>query len=475
MRSLGSFLLVLLTALASLDAGPIREDKKSTKKSTKTSSRDLTKESRFSLSMKKPQPVSRLLAYIEEKSGNTIRIVDKFGRDDRQTLGEKVAFRLRKKTFWEVVEAIEKKTGARFWKVEGGALWLSKEKPFGARTNRKPAGRTVSQGAILVVPQLDTFFGRLVVALRPEPRLSSLELRSGRVVLTGEGDERREIEAHDLFSGTFMHTGELELHFDLKEPGSRKKKSPAMRVARKVEVTADLRALFDLERKILPSIGKLLGKLQKRGKTAVRVIEASRVSEGTREAVHVRLRVSGGPIAATEVVLRDAKGNRVKTAHANGFFDDDTKTGSYDLTFPALDFQGKLEDAGLVLPTGGKPLSLSSRAVCRSEKLGAVAVRVVKADFRTTDGEKQFVLEVEVTGGSVDVRSLQLLDHRGREVKASGWSSTGSRVRHLSRFYEASELKRNPMDYRLALVVPTRTQDFTLKAELEDINLEAKK
>ena len=478
MKSASKMLILLLTTTVAVGLEAAPKEKKASKKLVSK----LKRGSSLSLRMKKPRRLSEVLARIEKTTGNRIQITDEFGSPSNSALAGSVTLNFRKRSFWDAVIEIEKVTGSRFGKLKNNALVLTSGKSHDvARMNRKPAGKPVVHGAFLLLPEIDTFFGRLLISVRPEPWIGTPSLLSSRVVLTGDAGQKKEIEADKIFSKMNVHTGELDLHFNLKDHFG-KKENPEFGLARKVELEAELRVALERGKKILKPLGSLVARPQKRGASTFRVTEArkGRTYSGGKESFVVRLKVLGEPLDTAGILLKDGEGNLVKPIHRSDTKDEEAKMQDVRLEFPPAGLAGKVKDYRLLLSgedaRGVKPLTLSGSRVARVVRAGAVTIRVVEARSRKAFGdEKEFVVGLEISGGQVSPESLGLLDKEKNLVKPTGWSSSTARVQHLSRFYATSAFKGDPLDCRIVIEVPTSSTTYTLKTSFKDVRLDIKK
>jgi hypothetical protein len=275
-----------------------------------SSARQLKTGSILTVKTRREMPVSRILEYIEAKSGNRVDIVDEFGRPVESILSQPITLSMSKKPFWEVVQALMEATSTRFCRIKDNTLQLSpRSRELPDFHNLRVAGPPVVDGPFLVQPLYHTFFDEVVICLRPEPSLTAPRLVEGRAILTSGGGKKTVSNLLVVSDSFAKNTGELRMDLDRAEG------------ADSLRLEADIAVPVNRELMKLPSVGVLLEKTKKVplevGKLKIKVTGAKKEKD-LLNSLNVSLEIAGGRLRPEDVCLLDGEGNSVDTiGHLN--------------------------------------------------------------------------------------------------------------------------------------------------------------
>ncbi len=411
------------------------------------------------------QPVGSVLAQIEKATGNRIRIVDQFGRDDEKILAKRVSLDLQAKPFWEAIDAVAASAGVKVRALSNGTLELSTEGPQFDRI--KVLGATTVVGAFQVYPGFDDFFEQAMIIVRPEPRFGEPQLRGYQAEITLPDGKQIQYKPGFMFNTSNVHTGELTLRIDtddLNVPEGTKK-------ARGIKVEARLAVASDPKAFTLPPLGELVPRPVTVDKGTVYVTRAESPSKSPEEQMfEVELLAEGLTFELKDIVLIDAAGNRVESFGHGGSKQDDRQDVS--LSFQRQEISGdpgKCRLAFQVPGTGEKTIGPLGDLAAKSAPAGVTLVRVTRANMmKQSDGTESFEVRIEFDGFPASREQVALVGEATQPLKPQGWGGGGN----MAQFeFDAAQIRGKAESYRLKLEAPTKVTEHVLNATFTDVPL----
>lgn len=312
--------ILVASWLASAGSAGASPEGKGASRGAGPSTRLLDQGSIVALRTKKPTPLSKILEYIEKKTGNRVEIVNEYGGPAEAVLNEAISMEIAKKPFWEAVRTIEEETSTRFRKLEPGVVELTTDKdPSVFEKDLKPAGEAVVQGAFFLRPRNEIFFKRFMVSVRPEPVTGGVLLGAGELLLRPKDGKPITLVAQSSTSSLNVHSGELDVVFQPKSGSGDGEKLP-----RSVE-SADLQLQLAIpqgwKEMKLGTLGSLINKTKgqsfKAGSAKLKITKAEVEDEssgfGGEKSFTLEIEVEGVNISPRDLNLLDAKGDAVKS------------------------------------------------------------------------------------------------------------------------------------------------------------------
>jgi hypothetical protein len=360
------------------------------------------------------QPLGSVLTQIESGTGNRLRVVDEFGRDDEQVLPKRVTISLQERPFWEAVDAVTNASGVKFLALKDGVLQLSTEGP--RFDNVRVVGATAVVGAFQVYPGFDDFFDNAMIVIRPEPRFGEPQVRSYEAEITLPDGKQIQYRPDFMLSTSNIHTGELTLRIDPDLPKGAKK-------AQHVKVAARLAIASDPKAFTLPALGELAPKPVRLGDGALYVTKAQLTGEPAgRQALTVELSAEGLAFDLKDIALVDVAGNRMESLGEGRTKEEQRQAVS--LSFPREKMSGdprKCRLAFQVPGAGEKIIGPLEDLAPRSAPAGAAALRITRATMnKQPDGTEDFEVRIEFDGVPVSPGRLALVDGGTQTLKPRG-------------------------------------------------------
>ena len=204
------------------------------------------------------QPVGSVLAQIEKATGNRVRIIGDFNRDDpkvlskvsspnlqgipddEQILSKRVSLNLQGKPFWEAIDAVAAAAGVEFGSILNGTAVLSTEGPQFDKI--KVVGAPTVVGAFRVYPAFDDSSGNAMIVVRLEPRFGEPQVRSYQAEITLPDAKQIRYKPDSMFRQSKLQTGELTLPIKPDLPKGTKK-AQEIKLEARLAVASDPKAL----------------------------------------------------------------------------------------------------------------------------------------------------------------------------------------------------------------------------------------
>lgn len=409
------------------------------------------------------QPVWAVLAQIEKSTGNKVRIMDEFGRDDEKTLSKQIALKASKRPFWEAIDALCTDTGLQFRGIKRGALVLSTKEPGFGKIEATGAPAVV--GAFQVYPAFDDFFENAMIVIRPEPWISTPQLKGYQAQITFPDGKQAQYKPNTLSGTSNIHTGELKLRIDPVLPTGTQK-------AQQVAVEARLHIGSAWKTYTLPPLGSLTPRKIALGKGTVCVEQAGLEDRAPgRQDFVVKLRVEGMELDHQKIELVDTAGNRIK--RSSGGASKGLDSQRIQKSFAAAKISGDPAACQLALevPGGGeKTIGPLGKLAPKPAAAGATSVRVTKVRLKKlTTGAEELEVMVQYDGMAPSSVDVELIGRRGQPIQRTGFGS-GSDYSATFQF-DASGLGGKPESCKLRLSAPSRVNEYVLKATFNDVPL----
>ncbi len=408
------------------------------------------------------QPLGSVLARIEKATGNRVRIVDDFDRDDQKLLSKRVSINLKKKPFWEAIDAVAAAAGVKFCNLKDETLKLSTVGPrFG---ESKVTGATTVVGAFQMYPGFHDVFERAMIVIRPEPRFGQPQVRSYQAEITLPDGKQIQYKPDFMFATSNIHTGELTLQIKADLPKGTKK-------AQQIKFEARLAFASDWKTFTLPPLGELVPKPVTVGKGTVYVTQAELETKlSGRQMFAVKLLAQGLTFDLKDIVLLDGAGNRVKSSGGGSSKRKNRQNVNlYFLREKISGDPGKCQLAFEVPGTGEKTIGPLEDLAPKSVPAGATIVRITKADIvKQPDGREDYEVNLEFKGFPASGEEMVLVGEGAKPLKPHGWGGGGGSSNAL---FKPEQIQGKADSYRLRISVPTKVTEHILHATFNDVPL----
>jgi hypothetical protein len=408
------------------------------------------------------QSVGSVLARIEKATGNRVRVVGKFGRDDEQILSKRVSLNLQEKPFWEAVDAVSAAAGVKFRGIDGGTLELSTEGPRFDKI--KVVGAPTVVGAFQVYPGFHDFFGNAIIVVRPEPRFGRPQVRGYQAEITLPDGKRIQYKPDFLFSTSNVYTGELTLRIKPDLPKGTKK-------AQEIELEARLAIASSWKAFTLPPLGELVPKPTKVGSGTVYVTQAQLTGKPSeRQRYAVKLLAEGLTFDLKNIVLVDMAGNRVTSS--GGGSSKQNNQQNVSLSFRRAKISGdpgKCQLAFEVPGTGEKTIGPLGDLAPKPAPAGVNIIRITRAGIdKQPDGTEDFVVRIEFDGFPASRRQVALVGGGTQPLEPRGWGGSGNSAQF---WFNPAQIRGKAESYRLRLQGPMKVTQHVLQATFSDVPL----
>jgi DNA-directed RNA polymerase subunit RPC12/RpoP len=413
------------------------------------------------------QTVGSVLTQIEKATGNQVRIVDEFRRDDEQTLSKRISINLQEKPFWEAIDAVSAAAGIKCHVIEDGTLRLSTEEP---RFNKiEVVGASTVVGAFQMYPGFDDFFDHAMIVIRPEPQVGKPQLRSYQAEITLPGGEQIQYKPDFMFSTSSGRTAELTLRIDpddLDLPKGTKK-------AQEIKIEARLAVASDFKAFTLPPLGELVPKPATVGDGVIYVTKAQLDNRSPdRPMFAVNLLAEGLTFDLKDIVLVDGAGNRLKSFGSGGTKQENRQNVSLNFTRAKISGDpGKCQLVFDVPGTGERTIGPLGDVVPKSTSTGASVIRITGANMteQSNVGEDDdFEVRVEFDGFPGSRDGVTLVGTAGRPLVSTGWGGGGNMWQF---WFDAAQIRGQPESYRLRFQAPTKVTEHVLRATFDNVPL----
>ena len=408
------------------------------------------------------QPVGSVLAQIEKATGNRVRIVDEFGRDDEPILSKRVSLDLQEKPFWEAVDAVAAASGVKFRAIKDGTLELSTKGPQFDKA--KVVGASTVAGAFQVYPGFDDFFGNAMIVIRPEPRIGEPQVRSYQAEITLPGGKQIQYKPDFMFSPSNVHTGELTLRIKPNLPEGTKK-------AQQIMFEAHLAIASAPKAFTLPPLGELVPKPVTVGNGTVYVTQAEVVSKPSdRQMFAVKLVAERLSFDLKNIVLVDSVGNRVTSSGGGTSKQDNQQNVTLSFTRSEISGDpGKCQLAFEVPGTGEQIVGPLGDLASKSALAGATVVRITRAETAMQLHEREeFEVRIESEGFPVSKNQVALINDGAAPLQPRGWTGGGNSGRF---WFDPAEIRGKAESCRLRVQAPTKVTEHVLQASFSDVPL----
>jgi hypothetical protein len=407
-----------------------------------------------------------LLARIEKVTGNRVRIVDKFGREDSQVLAKRISLDLRKKTFWEAVDAVCAAASVRFNSIDDGVLRLSTE---GSQFDKiEPIGKPAVVGAFRVFAGYDDFFENAVIVIRSEPRVGPPQLKGYQAQVTLPDGKQIDYEPKFLQATPNVLTGDLKLKID---------PNPSLpevaHKAQQIKLEARLAVASGFKEYTSPPLGTLTPKTVKVGQGTVLVNHANVASQPyNRPALAVKLVARGLSDKLNDVVLVAEAGNQVKSfaGGAGGVSGSSDKKQTASMYYRASEISGNPGRCRLVFQVPGegeKTIGPLADLTPKPISAGAMTLRITEAKGGEQSGQ-DFEVIIDSDSFVPSSKQVALVGTGGQPVEPRGENPFGSSIRL---WFDPAKLPGRPESYRLRVQAPTKVTEHVLEATFNDVPL----
>jgi hypothetical protein len=402
-----------------------------------------------------------VLAQIQQSSGNPVRVVYNFGREDEQVLAKRVTVNLSDTPFWEAIDAICAASGLHFKSIKDGCVMLTTDEDMFGKL--ESVGDSVVVGPYQVRPCFGDFDDPAMV-VRYEPRLGQPQVLGYHAELTLPGGNQVRYEPRSFMNLASVFTGELKLRLDPDVPQGTKK-------AERVDIEARLNIGLDWQPFTLPALGTFAPKPVKLGGGTILVLQAETIRQPPSDQEHfvVKTDREGVSLDSVKGVLIDEAGNRVEPINAGGNSGD---KGLYTWNFDPAKITGDARKGRLALkmPDGSEesvgPLGEVSP---KSVRAGAARIRLGKVGMKKDPGgEQMFEVSCSADGFALPLDKAVVIGPGGKPLEPKGGGGGGG---SYGFFFDPSELPRDPLSCRLKVMAPTKTAEYVLRATLTDVPL----
>ncbi len=402
------------------------------------------------------QPITKLLNYLEKKTGNKVKFTDKFGRPHAKTSSIKVNTVFKKKNFWTIIQHLQELTEFDFDSINNGELKYTEESFH--NQNQLPNGDSVVAGAFLITPDFDKFHKYANIKLRPEPRIQNGIVLGFKGVIEFKDGSKEDFEPK-FFSNGFKRFGEvvfsLQGDFD----------SPSKHVAKSFEAIIDYEFPVKLETLTTPGFKEVIPQDIKKGAVTITPLGFNDAKKMTE----LKFRLHGSKVSRENIKVIDDKKKEVTPYH----FNSSNFSGNQEFTIvlkgkktqKQVDKMGlkmdlpkfKEIDLGKLKKPFGKPI-----------QAGLAKVTISQAEKKNA----YYEIKLESDRSDVDFDKAVLVSASGDEIEKSGMFSFSRKGKTQATMqFQTDKVKGNISNYSLKLNCPTSI----FSVEIKDIGLKMAK
>lgn len=414
----------------------------------------------------KGQPVGQVLAQIAQRTGLRVRVVDNFRSDDAKILSKPISLNLKGKTFLEAVEQICTATGVQFKGVQDGVVMLSSEKDDFGHTKR--VGPPTANGAFLVYPAFDDFFGRLQVVIRSEPWIVAPQVKSCKVKMVLPDGKQFDVDPERLDISKDMQTGDLTIGLRDLTFGIRPAVPKGTKKAKSVSFEAHLEIGTDWKTLTTAPLGGLVPQKLEFGDGSLSVTRAFVREADDREEFVVELEAFDLELDRSKISLLDST---KKPVEPTGFQGGSSTEGEQQIswTFDPAGITGEPLGCSLQLEVPGegqKTIGPVGKLAAKPVPASTGTVWIVGAGREKHPGDSEdYVVTLTFEGFFPPWEQAGLAGPQG-PIENTGLNAYGKSLRIMA---DPKNLPAKPESLRVTFPVPSSVTEHVISGTFEDV------